>query len=132
MGIDRIASSGTQVSRILLGAVFSLSTLVSARVFEVTDQQREACTPDAFRLCSSEMPDANRVAACMAAKKAGLSAALPRGICHLQFGSISRLTTARPSSSQGLRASPQMAFLEPLCALSRNTHGLPHHAWLHS
>lgn len=69
MGIDRIASSGTQVSRILLVAVFSLSTLVSARAFEVIDRQREACTPDAFRLCSSEMPDANCVAARIGPKR---------------------------------------------------------------
>lgn len=74
MGIDHIGRSGGHVSRILLIAVFGLSTLASARAFEVTDQQRAACTPDAFRLCSSAMPDANRVAACMIAKQASLSA----------------------------------------------------------
>jgi hypothetical protein len=74
MGIDRIGRSDSHISRIFLIAVFGLSTLASARAFEVTDQQRAACTPDAFRLCSSEMPDANRVAACMIAKQASLSA----------------------------------------------------------
>jgi hypothetical protein len=30
-----------------------------------TDQQRDACTPDAFRLCGQFIPDADRVAACL-------------------------------------------------------------------
>lgn len=30
-----------------------------------TEQQREACTPDAFRLCGQFMPDAGRVEACL-------------------------------------------------------------------
>jgi hypothetical protein len=30
-----------------------------------TDQQREACTPDAFRLCTSAMPDEGRVENCL-------------------------------------------------------------------
>lgn len=53
---------------------FSLSFSVAARAFEVTDAQREACTPDAFRLCSAQIPDADRVAACMQANVANLSA----------------------------------------------------------
>jgi hypothetical protein len=74
MGIDRVGFFSSHISRVILVAVFGVSTLAGARSFEVTDQQRAACTPDAFRLCSSEMPDANRVAACMDAKKASLSA----------------------------------------------------------
>lgn len=30
-----------------------------------TQQQRDACTPDAFRLCGQFMPDAGRVEACL-------------------------------------------------------------------
>ena len=30
-----------------------------------TEQQREACTPDAFRLCGQFIPDADRVGACL-------------------------------------------------------------------
>jgi hypothetical protein len=30
-----------------------------------TDAQREACTPDAFRLCTSAMPDEGRVENCL-------------------------------------------------------------------
>ncbi len=30
-----------------------------------SEEQREACTPDAFRLCTSAMPDAGRVENCL-------------------------------------------------------------------
>ena len=36
-------------------------------------EQEQACTSDAFRLCSSEIPNVDRVTACMVAKKSQLS-----------------------------------------------------------
>ena len=45
-----------------------------------TPEQEQACTGDAFRLCSSEIPDVGRVTACMVAKKSQLSPA-----CRAQF-----------------------------------------------
>ena len=38
-----------------------------------TPEQEQACTGDAFRLCSAEIPDVGRVTACMVAKKDQLS-----------------------------------------------------------
>jgi hypothetical protein len=38
-----------------------------------TPDQEQACTGDAFRLCSAEIPDVGRVTACMIAKKELLS-----------------------------------------------------------
>ena len=38
-----------------------------------TDEEQQACQPDAFRLCSSEIPDVDRVTACMVARKSELS-----------------------------------------------------------
>jgi len=38
-----------------------------------TEQQREACTPDAFRLCGAYMPDPGRVEACLRANGPNLS-----------------------------------------------------------
>lgn len=38
-----------------------------------TDQQREACTPDAFRLCGAYMPDPGRVEGCLRASGPNLS-----------------------------------------------------------
>ena len=45
-----------------------------------TPEQEQACTGDAFRLCSSEIPDVGRVTACMVAKRSQLSPA-----CRAQF-----------------------------------------------
>ena len=45
-----------------------------------TPEQEQACTSDAFRLCSSEIPDVERVTACMVAKKSQLSPP-----CRAQF-----------------------------------------------
>src|SRR5262249_2682243 len=38
-----------------------------------TPEEQQACQPDAFRLCSSEVPDIERVKACMIAKRSQLS-----------------------------------------------------------
>jgi hypothetical protein len=45
-----------------------------------TPEQEQACTGDAFRLCSSEIPDVERVTACMVAKRSQLSPP-----CRAQF-----------------------------------------------
>lgn len=38
-----------------------------------TDEQQQACTGDAFRLCGAEIPDVERVGACMNRNKSQLS-----------------------------------------------------------
>lgn len=40
-----------------------------------TAEQRAACTPDAFRLCSGEIPNIPAITACMRKNKANLSSA---------------------------------------------------------
>ena len=45
-----------------LALFFSAETPASA---QGTDQQRQACTPDVFRLCGAYIPDANRITACL-------------------------------------------------------------------
>ena len=47
-----------------------------------TPEQEQACTSDAFRLCSSEIPDVDRVTACMVRNKSQLSPP-----CRAQFRS---------------------------------------------
>jgi hypothetical protein len=61
--------------------VCSLALLAGALVFSLdtagaqgSDAERQACTPDALRLCSDYIPDVDKVAGCMRAKKAQLSA----------------------------------------------------------
>ncbi len=48
---------------------------IGARAFDVSEAQKEACTPDAFRLCSAYIPDSDRVAACMQANVPNLGPA---------------------------------------------------------
>lgn len=38
-----------------------------------TAEEQQACQPDAFRLCGPEIPDVDRVTACMIAKRSQLS-----------------------------------------------------------
>ena len=45
-----------------------------------TPEQQQACSGDAFRLCSAEIPDVDRVTACMVAKRSQLSPG-----CRAQF-----------------------------------------------
>lgn len=40
-------------------------TFGSAAFAQGTDQEREACTPDAFRLCGQFIPDGDRVETCL-------------------------------------------------------------------
>jgi hypothetical protein len=64
----------SQLARLALVAVLGLAAVGTAKAAEATYAQRLACTPDAFRLCASEMPDSDAVRACMLANKAQLSA----------------------------------------------------------
>ena len=61
---------------ILLAAV--LLCRVDGAAAQASDAIRQACTPDAMRLCSDVIPDVAKVTACMKAKSSQVSAA-----CHL-------------------------------------------------
>ena len=67
----------------VMGAVVSASIL-PACAWAYTAEQQQACTSDAFRLCSSEIPSIERITACMAQHRAQLSPA-----CRAQFTSAS-------------------------------------------
>ncbi len=68
-----------------------------------TAEQQQLCTDDAFRLCSSEIPDVDRVTACMVKHKAELSPA-----CKSVFGPApeeGRATPVANSSTTTVKAS---------------------------
>ena len=75
MSINRFFFTAGPIGRLLIIGAISLGASASAGAFEITQQEREACTPDAFRLCSNEIPDIPRVTACMEANKRNLSPA---------------------------------------------------------
>jgi hypothetical protein len=80
-----------------------------------TPEQEQACTGDAFRLCSSEIPDVGRVTACMVAKQSQLSPP-----CRAQFRPdpepsdvsarpVGRPTVIRPAAPRKAAAKPRKA-----------------------
>ena len=67
----------------IAGWVTALALLLyteTSAIAQGTDQQREACTPDAFRLCAAYIPDPGRVEACLRASGPNLSRP-----CHDMF-----------------------------------------------
>lgn len=76
-------------------SVFSVFILISmvlpAAAERGTASQRAACTPDVFRLCSSEIPDVDGIVACLRREKAHLSAA-----CRLVMSSAEATRSLAP------------------------------------
>ncbi|MCX8256241.1 MAG: hypothetical protein OTI36_19860, partial [Beijerinckiaceae bacterium] len=66
--------------RALALALLAASSLALPAHAQGTPEQREACAPDAIRLCQDTIPDIGRTTACMRAHRAELS---PR--CKVAF-----------------------------------------------
>jgi hypothetical protein len=65
-----------RISKLMLGSValaVALVTFSNASFAVGTAEQRAACTPDVFRLCSSEIPNIPRIVACLKQQKPNLS-----------------------------------------------------------
>jgi hypothetical protein len=64
------------LSRLALGLAFaaSFSALSSTASFAFSSEAQQMCTGDAFRLCSSEIPNIPKITACMVKQRANLSA----------------------------------------------------------
>jgi hypothetical protein len=67
-----------------LGLVWALG-LTAPAAAQGTPQQQQACTPDVMRLCNEFIPDVAKITACMARKRASVSAA-----CRAAFPTASR------------------------------------------
>lgn len=65
--------------RAVLAALLVVAGAVAAGAY--TQQDADACTPDAFRLCGAFIPDAGRVEACLRGNRQHLSAE-----CAVVFG----------------------------------------------
>jgi hypothetical protein len=75
----------------LLSCIACANT-VSAQENQGTAEQRAACAADAFRLCSSYIPDPAEVASCLRQKHAELS-----GPCRSVFDAAGAATAGRPN-----------------------------------
>ena len=62
-------------SRRALALGFLLASMASgsAGAQQGTPEQRRACTPDVYRLCAGEIPNARAITACLRRQKASLS-----------------------------------------------------------
>ena len=68
--MNAICRSGFHFGVALATALF-LSA--GSTAFAYTQEQEQACTPDAMRLCGDYIPDVDRITACMIQKKSQLS-----------------------------------------------------------
>lgn len=67
-----------RTERIALGVALAIGGIVaqstaSAEEYHGTMEQQMACTPDVWRLCSDQIPDVNRITACLQQNKPQLS-----------------------------------------------------------
>jgi hypothetical protein len=82
---------------LVLAAGFS-AALASTESRAYTAEQQQACMPDAFRLCSSEIPNVERITACMIRNRSQLS---PE--CRAAFHAPGAEEAAADPSGKGLR-----------------------------
>lgn len=75
-------------SSVVIAAALCAAGAVSAQEYRGTYEQQMACTPDVFRLCSSQMPDAGRIVACLRQNTSQLS-----GACRAVFETNASDTT---------------------------------------
>jgi hypothetical protein len=59
---------------LMLPFAVSVTALSSTSSFAFSAEAQQMCTGDAFRLCSSEIPNVPRITACMVRQRASLSA----------------------------------------------------------
>jgi hypothetical protein len=91
----------------------SLSLLPTAG-HAYTQEEQQACQPDAFRLCSSEIPDVDRITACMIARRSQLSPECRRffraGPAAAPAG---RPTSIKPATTHKTKAKPKKKTAKP-------------------
>jgi len=69
----RFRGSWALASRANLALALTLFTTASALADLATPEQKRACTPDVYRLCPGEIPNARAITACLRRQKASLS-----------------------------------------------------------
>jgi hypothetical protein len=102
--------------RIMLGFIPGLLlTAVSGQVafaeeYRGTMEQQMACTPDVWRLCGDQIPDVNRIVACLQRNTPSLSSG-----CRAVFESNNSVppSQAAPPPSRGRVAPPPPTRLVP-------------------
>src|ERR1700736_3352784 len=94
--------------RILLALAIPVACGIAAQTPALADEyrgtleQQMACTPDVFRLCGAQIPDANRIVACLRQNTPQLSRP-----CREVFASSASSNTGALQPSPPLQAVPR-------------------------
>jgi hypothetical protein len=97
-----------RAQRILLSLAISVfggvagQTPVFAQEYRGTWEQQMACTPDVFRLCGEQIPDVNRIVACLRQNTPQLS-----GACRAVFDSNASSNNGAPQPNVPQQAVPR-------------------------
>jgi hypothetical protein len=91
-----------RTERIALGVALAIGSIVvhgaaSGEEYRGTMEQQMACTPDVWRLCSDQIPDVNRIVACLQQNTPQLSSG-----CRAVFQSNNQVQPQAPRN----RAAP--------------------------
>jgi hypothetical protein len=101
-----------RADRIILGVLLTVGSAQAAFAEEYrgTWEQQMACTPDVWRLCGDQIPDVNRIVACLQRNTPNLS-----GACRAVFQSNNSVpqSQAAPPPSRGRAAPPPPAYAAP-------------------
>jgi hypothetical protein len=93
------ARSTVRGGKLLIATTFALGMLTTVSQ-AYTQEQQQMCTGDAMRLCASELPDVERITACMVRQRALLSDGCKAVFSYQPPASatpVSYPTTAKPS-----------------------------------
>ena len=100
MRVNRIALS------LVVAAGLAVQGAASAQENRGTMEQQMACTPDVWRLCFDQIPDAGRITACLRQNTPQLS-----GACRAVFesnASVSQQTAQTAPQARRRQAQPQV------------------------
>ncbi|MBR1210277.1 hypothetical protein [Bradyrhizobium sp. JYMT SZCCT0180] len=74
--VARVGAVRSRVRRAsMVGMLLALFAAGSANAQQGTPEQRRACTPDVYRLCAGEIPNARAITTCLRRQKGSLSPA---------------------------------------------------------
>jgi hypothetical protein len=84
-GLKQVSSFSLAGMAAAFGLAFAASFMPYPAAAQGTPEQRQACQPDALRLCGDFVPDVDRITACMIKNRIRLSPA-----CRAVFSTPSR------------------------------------------
>lgn len=89
----------------MIAAAMMIGTVAAAHAQGGTEAQREACMPDAFKLCAASMPDEGRVENCLRAAGPRLSRACYDVFYPQQASAPNQVTRGQASSRDRMQPS---------------------------